>query len=258
MTGDDGTSERPGWRGVVNRTLHDSRVSAMLRDVCPPSWRSRASALRSRISPPNRTQVFASIHRNAGWGSEYDSVSGPGSTLEETAVLRRELPVLLRQIGARSLLDAPCGDLHWMKECELGIEEYIGIDVVEDIVAANTERYGGPGRRFMVGDIVNDDLPLVDVILCRDCLVHLPYDDVLVALRNFRRSGSTYLLTTTFPDHRENNDLSRVGDWRTLDLTRPPFDLPAPLELLIEECTFADGRYADKSLGLWRLADLRV
>jgi hypothetical protein len=210
------------------------------------------------VSPPNRSQVFASIHRNSGWGSEYESVSGPGSTLEETAVLRRDLPKLLRRIGVESLLDAPCGDLHWIKECELGVERYIGMDVVEAIVVANREQYSGPGRRFVVGDIVNDDLPTVDAILCRDCLVHLPFTDVLATLRNFQRSESTYLLTTTFPEHPENTDLSRAGDWRTLDLTRPPFNLPPPFEVLVEECTYDRGRYADKSLGLWRLADLPV
>ena len=38
------------------------------------------------------------------------------------------------------------------------------------------------------------------MILCRDCLVHLTFDDARAALQNLRRSGSKYLLTTTFTD----------------------------------------------------------
>ena len=47
-----------------------------------------------------------------------------------------------------------------------------------------------------------------------------------------------------------------TGDWRPLDLERDPFGFPAPLELLNERCTEGGGIFADKSLGLWRTADL--
>jgi len=175
--------------------------------------------------------------------------------LTQTAELRRKLPHLLQSVDARSLLDAPCGDFVWMQRVTLGLDDYIGVDIVSDVVAQNQSRYGATGRRFIRADITCDDLPGADVILCRDCLMYLSYDDIERVLRNFKRSGSTYLLTTTFTKLRANSDIV-TGGWRTLNPQLPPFGFPDPIKLVVEGCTEAGGRYADKSLALWRLSDI--
>ncbi|MGH8527432.1 MAG: class I SAM-dependent methyltransferase, partial [Gammaproteobacteria bacterium] len=72
---------------------------------------------------------------------------------------------------------------------------------------------------------------------------------------NIGRTGSRFLLTTTFPDHPLNVDI-QTGEWRTLNLQCAPFNLPEPLELIVEGCTQNDGRYADKSMALWRMEDV--
>jgi hypothetical protein len=36
---------------------------------------------------------------------------GPGSSLEQTAVIRDQLPKLIAEPGINSVLDIPCGDL---------------------------------------------------------------------------------------------------------------------------------------------------
>lgn len=105
-------------------------------------------------------------------------------------------------------------------------------------------------------DLTRDRLPTVDLVLCRDCLVHLSFAQAQQALANIAASGARYLLTTTFTGRSENADIP-TGKWRALNLQRPPFNLPQPLELINERCTEKDGRYADKSLGLWPVADLR-
>jgi hypothetical protein len=142
-----------------------------------------------------------------------------------------------------------------MSKVRLGVEEYIGVDLLEELVAANREAFGEPGRRFMALDLLGDALPRADLILCRDCLGHLPYADIRGIVRNLAASGSRYLLTTTFPGRASNTDI-RTGDWRPLNLQLAPFAFPAPLELINERCTESAGAFADKSLGLWRLDDL--
>jgi hypothetical protein len=222
--------------------------------------RDRRRRLMLRVAPGRaRRSAFQSIYGDGGWPSlegEGSTKSGTGSGLEQTAAVRAELPGLLRDLGARSLLDAPCGDFFWMQHCPIEVDEYIGMDIVPELIARNVQAFEATGRRFEVGDIVTDPLPEVDVILCRDCLVHLPFQDVSSALRNLAASGSTYLLTTTFPEHETNRDLDRAGKWRPLNLQAPPFALPAPLRLLKEQCTEDGGLYTDKSLALWKLADL--
>ena len=94
-----------------------------------------------------------------------------------------------------------------------------------------------------------------DLLLCRDCLVHLSFADIARAIANIRAATVTYLLTTTFPAQRANEDI-RTGDWRPLNLEAAPFGWPAPLEYLVEKCTEGNGLFADKSLGLWRVDSL--
>jgi len=182
-----------------------------------------------------------------------ESRSGPGSSLAETAAIRRELPVLVQELQVISILDVPCGDFHWMKEVALPIARYIGADIMTDQVTKNTVSFANDRRTFMRLDLRQDRLPKVDLILCRDCLVHLSFADIFLALENVKRSNSTYLLATTFPAARENTDIV-TGEWRPLNLQLPPFLFPQPLRVLSERCS-VEG-YADKSLGLWKITDL--
>jgi hypothetical protein len=46
------------------------------------------------------------------------------------------------------------------------------------------------------------------------------------------------------------------GDWRALNFEREPFKWGPPLELVNENCTEAGGGWRDKSLGVWRLAEI--
>jgi len=200
------------------------------------------------------TSTFAPFYTENRWGDE-ESVSGPGSSLNRTAKLRLELPVLLKEIGARTLLDAPCGDFNWMKETHLGIEEYIGADIIPDLITRNQTHYGNNQTRFALLDITRDKLPRVDVILCRDCFIHFSYRHIVAALKNFKRSGSTYLLTNSYSAWRQNENI-RTGDFRPLNLTLPPFNFPPPLTEIHEKLPEEEARFFGKVLGLWKLSDL--
>jgi len=198
--------------------------------------------------------IFSEIYERNLW-NDPESASGRGSTLQRTTVIRRELPSLLKDVGAESLLDAPCGDFNWMKETKLSLDRYIGADIVPEIVEANQRRYASSTLTFVELDIAAEELPAVDVILCRDCLVHFSFEDAMNTIRNFKRSKSEYLLTTTFTATETNEDIL-TGEWRPLNLQLPPFNFPEPLRLINEHCTEDGGRHSDKSLGLWRLKDL--
>jgi hypothetical protein len=91
--------------------------------------------------------------------------------------------------------------------------------------------------------------------LCRDCLVHFSFGNIIAAFRTMKASGVRYLLTTTFLDRQVNEDIVD-GDWRPLNLERSPFLLPAPLSAILEDCVEEGGAYADKALALWNVSDL--
>jgi hypothetical protein len=205
-----------------------------------------------------RDRFTVAYHANGFRGTE--SVSGPGSDLSQTEVIRGEIPRVLGALHARAFLDCPCGDYHWMKLVELPVEKYIGGDVVAELAAENQRRYGDGRHEFRALNLLTDELPDADVLLCRDCLVHLTNEEAFRAINNIRRSGVKYLLTTTFPGQAANRELESTRGskpkWRPLNLQLAPYSFPAPLELINEGCTEKGGRYPDKALGLWRVGDL--
>jgi hypothetical protein len=192
--------------------------------------------------------TFTGIYQKNFW-ADPESVSGRGSTLGHTEVIRRTLRTLLESIEAKSLLDAPCGDFNWMRYVDLGEIEYLGADVVPELIAHNRRAYETHGRSFVVLDITSDQLPQVDIILCRDCLIHFSSKHIHAAIANFKRSNSRYLLATTHAGVSENREI-RSGDRRSVNLELPPFNFPPPLQLITED------EELGKHLGLWPLASL--
>lgn len=209
------------------------------------------------LRPPTRIQTrFTDIYRGNLW-LDSESLSGPGSRLSQTERIRRALPELVKELGVRRLLDAPCGDFNWMRHVEFEELEYTGGDVVSELVARNRVLYGGAGRRFVTLDLTRDPLPPADLVLCRDCLPHLSFDDARVALSNVKRGAAEFLLTTTYTERADNYD-TETGGWRPINLQAAPYNLPPPLRLINEGCTEGGDALADKCLGLWRLRDLPV
>ena len=141
-----------------------------------------------------------------------------------------------------------------MQQVKLGQVKYIGADIVPDIVE-NNKQYENKNKSFRQLDITKDDLPEVDLMLVRDCLVHLPHEDIMNFIDNIRGAGIKYLLTTTFPD-RDHNPKISAGNWRPINLQIPPFSFPDPIKIINEGCTESGGIYKDKSLGLWKIADI--
>lgn len=210
---------------------------------------------QTAASTADMQETFRRIWAENYWG-DAESRSGGGSNLEQTRALRAALAELLVRWKIHSVLDVPCGDYHWMKEVlrPSGMQ-YIGADIVAELVASNQERYGNEQVKFRRINLVEDQLPQVDLVFCRDCLVHLSYDAIGKALGQIRASRSTYLLMTHFPAGRRNRDIA-TGQWRPLDWRRKPFHFPEPLAIIEENCTEDRGRYRDKAMALWRVNDI--
>ncbi len=197
--------------------------------------------------------VFTEIYRGKKWNGK-ESVSGPGSDLGETSAVRNQLPAVCRRFDIHTMLDIPCGDFNWMKHVGFESMDYTGADIVADLIQQNI-RYEASNIHFCKLNLIKDKLPKVDMVLCRDCLVHFSLKDIFSALLNVCKSGSTYLLITTFTSRRENCDII-TGQWYPLNLEIAPFSFPQPLWIINEESTERGGADKDKSLGLWRVEDI--
>ena len=203
-------------------------------------------------------QVFTEIASDGGWGNS-ESLSGPGSTFTATHEVRTKMRLLLKEFQVKTLLDIPCGDFNWIEEVALEMEKYIGADIVDDLIMRNRKRFASRVDRqdrlnFLVLDITKDKLPVVDLILCRDCLGHFSTSNINRAIKNIKNNAK-YFLTTTHPSCKRNIDIV-TGEWRPINLELAPFNFPAPLRL-IGECNEDEKQpYSDKSLGLWEVKDI--
>jgi 2-polyprenyl-3-methyl-5-hydroxy-6-metoxy-1,4-benzoquinol methylase len=202
---------------------------------------------RQALTRGSLETIFTEIHRTNAW-RDPESVSGRGSTLARTKIIMSQLPLLLQELQAETLLDAACGDLNWMRYVDLGKVKYTGVDVVPDLIQRNRTLYGEL-RTFALLDITSDELPQSDVVLCRDCFIHLSYRSIRAALKNFKKTNAKYLLCTTHTTLGENIDCPD-GSWRSVNVQLAPLNFPAPLKLIVEDAELG------KSLGVWRMADL--
>ena len=194
--------------------------------------------------------IFLDIYNTNFWRDQ-ESRSGTGSSIQKTRKLAELLPFLLKKFEIKSILDLPCGDFNWMKTVDLAGIEYIGADLVPEIIQDNRIKY--PEFEFVELDIIEGKLPDVDLVFIRDCLVHFPNKIVTKTLFNICMSDCKYVLTTTFPDHVNTNDIE-MGKWRALNLEAEPFNLPKPVFIINEGLV---GDAYDKSMALWTVEDIK-
>lgn len=184
----------------------------------------RRAAYRQMLEQSSLGERFSAIYADNLWSSP-ESGSGLGSEVEFTANLRQWLVTTLPRLGVRSIVDAPCGDFNWMRLVVPQLElDYLGLDIVDSVIAANTKCHSSAQVRFAVANICSDPIPACDLLMVRDCLFHLSYADIDRFLANAAHSEFKYLLTTTHltrPDFANADIVS--GDFRLIDLFKPPF-----------------------------------
>lgn len=204
------------------------------------------------LAPAGRAERFAKIYADGVWKRGDDSVpaSGDGSSLAATATIRDQLPGLLAQLDCQTLLDIGCGDFTWMRDVPLGSIDYIGLDIVPSVIDEDARLFASATRTFDVADATRDALPDADVILCREVLFHLSFDDIFSALSNMLATPRRYLILTTDDQTGFNSDIES-GDFRILNLARRPFKFPPPA-FAIEDA----GAIAGRKLSVWKAADI--
>ena len=133
-----------------------------------------------------------------------------------------------------------------LKECTVN---YIGGDIVSALVESNSIRYRTDTIKFIHIDLTKDRFPYADLMLCRDCLIHLSYKDIKAVLENFIASRIKYLLTSTLAhsNNYRNEDISS-GHHREIDLFSAPYSFPTDVLYRIEDWQEPSPR---KEMCLW-------
>lgn len=188
-------------------------------------------------------EIFEDIVKYNRWKKH---PCGPGSTFGYTENLRLNLGKFLEKHNITSMIDAPCGDYSWMSVTDLpSIQEYVGGDIVEFLIKANQEKY--PNHKFKQIDLTQDILPNVDLLFCRDCLLHLSFEDIDKVFKNISRSNIKYVLLSNWYEDAENSRDIQTGEARYLNFLESPFNFTQPIDSITD---FVDG-FPRRKMLLW-------
>lgn len=196
------------------------------------------SALGARIVAQSQSYV----ERREAWrrgesSGTHTAVSGPGSRVELTLPFREFLLGWLRDRRVRSLVEASSG--HWPTGWQAATSwpplTYVGLDILPSIIDDNNEfvaRNGSRGLqsvRFATANMIEEALPLADVLLTKDTLIHWPSWAITRFLRrNVMVCPPRYehILFVHDDARGHNAELQDFAGFRPLDLGAAPFHLP--------------------------------
>ncbi len=86
----------------------------------------------------------------------------------------------------------------------------MGGDIVKNLIINNRKKY--PMYKFIHFDIINDKISKYDLIMVKDLLNHLSFNNIKEVFSNIKKSGSKYLLLN-------NNKISK---------NKINYNIPAP------------------------------
>ena len=217
-----------------------------------------------RICFLDKQDKFSYIYQSKYWrGSEDGSLSGGGSNEISTNVFIEELSNFIEAKNINSILDIPCGDWKWMSSLDLSNINYIGCDIVPDLISSNNKKYKKNNINFFTKSLIDDELPDSDLIIVRDLLVHLDNKDIAKCLMNLKKSKYKYIGITNYPNLEINKkrlfgDYLRLGDkWRAINLTKEPYNLSMPTLNLSDKNSLTDID-KNKYVSIWKNEDFNI
>ena len=208
--------------------------------------------------------VFTKVYEELGWSKhQMESVSGTGSTLENTEILRSELPKVCKKYNINNIVDIACGDFNWMKEIVSEFKYYRGVDIVKDLIKANKEKYKKfENVDFIVADVITEFDKCVkgkdiDAVILKDVLVHFPDKHIIKVLDSLHKSSIKYVFITHFDSLKINCDIKEFNGWRPQNFTLSPWGMDKPLESIAsptEKYKWGENIHnSDKTLSLWQI-----
>lgn len=177
-------------------------------------------------------EIFTDIYKNNKWGTECKS--GPGSTIQQNKGYIALIHNLLRAQNIESVVDFGCGDWSFSKYISWGNVDYLGIDVVPDLILNLQSQFATSEIDFMVADLINTN-KRGDLLLIKDVLHHLSNEHVMEFIKNqLPRFRMALITNDTFRGLLSPGDDMSLkffmencniedGESRPLDIRKEPF-----------------------------------
>jgi SAM-dependent methyltransferase len=157
---------------------------------------------------------------------DWERNSGPGSEPFYTIPYRAFLEQFLRLNGIGTVLDIGCGDWQFSRFVNFSGVQYLGLDIVESVVAGNQARFARPNVRFALAPADIRDLPQADLLIMKDVLQHLPDAEIMRYRDEVFPRFRYCLITNSFRKAGAgmNHDVP-PGGFRCLDLSAAPYEI---------------------------------
>jgi len=190
--------------------------------------------------------VFVEIYRGGKWGKRFGRFySGVGSSAPMvTWPYVRMMIEFIRSFDKKPrVVDLGCGDFSIGKHLIDYCSEYIGVDIVPDLIKVHKADKHGEHVKFICLDIIEDDLPNGDICFLRQVLQHLSNEQIAKILPKLKQYKTTFITEhypTDNPAIVPNKDIvhgSRVRVCKNsgVYLDKTPFDIPSNcLQLILE------------------------
>ncbi len=205
---------------------------------------------RKRFSNMDLKDVFKEIYLKKMWSPENEKsnfkfYSGPGSHYSEfVSKYLKETSSFLRSFNKKpDVVDLGCGDFVIGSKLREFCNQYIAVDIFNELIDFNKQKYRDLNVDFRVLDITRDELPKAEVCFVRQVLQHLSNESIKNFIRLIKNKYKYLILTEHFPEAEKffpNLDISDGPDIRLVDnsavvLTKPPFNLKVKKELVLCE-----------------------
>jgi len=184
--------------------------------------------------------AFAAIYRADAWTNG----SGPGSLPSVNRPYIAFLEAFIRNNGVRRIIDVGCGDFQLMAAVDLSGVDYIGYDVVDEVVDANRRRHGCENRSFREMPSSLEELTTGDLAIVKDVLIHLDNETSYGLLESLLRKNRFVLAVNNWSADANayNRDIA-PGAFRPVDVSLPPFSFLAATVLRYSKDCVPDPRY---------------
>jgi SAM-dependent methyltransferase len=179
-------------------------------------------------------EIFSIIYKNKLWNPDYemDFNSGPGS--HDPKIIQQYVDSILKYfkslIKELRILDLGCGDFYTGSQLFKYTKNYIGIDVVNELIERNKKLYNAKNLDFYSLDIVTDELPDGDCVLLREVLQHLTNDEVSTTLNKLNKYKFV-IITESIPFGKFPENLEKIKGPETraylnsgVVVDKPPFN----------------------------------
>jgi predicted O-methyltransferase YrrM/SAM-dependent methyltransferase len=176
---------------------------------------------------------FTSAYETGLWGKDASGrgTSGAGSIVQEALPFIQYIQNFLDTHQIQSIVDVGCGDWVLAREIQWGDSEYLGIDIVENLIRDNQKIYGSDKVRFLKQDVGITPMPAGDLLICKDVFIHLPDSEVDFILKESKKFKFCIFVNDINSSDKTNVPFNHFGV-RCVHLTCHPF-LIKPIERMI-------------------------